>query len=189
LLEHFGVVGATDPHFSGTPGRFVRYLGEFFQGTPDTVQVLGNGWGLDDDEGELLTHQDSIDQVVCQTDIPYIGCCPHHLLPVIGVAHIAYIPCKRIVGLSKLSRLVHAVSHERPELQERVTNRTAELLQDYLKPLGVAVIFTAEHCCMAARGIRQPGIKTITSCMRGVFLEKEAPRQEFLSLIAQNARK
>jgi len=117
-------------------------------------------------------------------DIALTGLCEHHLVPFVGKAHVAYIPGKdgRITGLSKLARLVEVYAR-RPQVQERMTSQIADALNDVLKPRGVLVVIEAEHLCMAMRGIRKPGARTVTSAVRGIFRDNLATRGEAMSLV------
>ena len=122
-------------------------------------------------------------EIVLLKDIPLYSVCEHHLSPFIGKAHVAYIPKgNRVTGLSKLVRVVDILS-KRPQVQERLTTEIADILMKKLKPLGVMIIIEAEHLCMSMRGIKKPGILTVTSAVRGIFKEKEKTRLEALSLI------
>ena len=168
LLQNAGLDGE---HFEKTPKRFLEYLREFNQ--PFTnEEVLGVRF---DKKGH--------DSLIAQVEIPFVGMCAHHLLPMTGVAHVGYIPQDSIIGLSKMARLVRAVSHAKPSLQEHIGSEIAGRLNHYLMPLGVIVVIEAEHGCMSARGINVPGVLTKTSSLRGVFLDKPEARQEFFSLI------
>jgi GTP cyclohydrolase I len=122
--------------------------------------------------------------MVVLRDIPFYSMCEHHLLPFYGVAHIGYIPNEegRIVGISKLARVVEIIS-KRPQLQERMTTEIADTIMDAIKPDGVAVVIQAEHLCMIMRGIKKPGSNVITSAIRGIFKRKAASRAEFFSII------
>jgi GTP cyclohydrolase IA len=121
-------------------------------------------------------------EIVIVKDIQFHSFCEHHLLPFRGRAHIAYIPNGKIVGLSKIARVVDAFA-KRPQVQERLTSQIADLLMEKLKPKGVAVILEAEHTCMTVRGIVKPGSSVVTSAMRGVFRSNLATRSEAMSLI------
>lgn len=122
-------------------------------------------------------------EIILLKDIPLYSMCEHHFAPFIGRAHIAYIPNEgRVTGLSKLARVVDILAR-RPQVQERLTTQIAEIIMKKLKPLGVMVILEAEHLCMSIRGVKKPGIQTITSAVRGVFKENEKTRAETLSLI------
>ena len=122
------------------------------------------------------------DEMVILRDVPFYSTCEHHLLPFHGVAHIGYVPNGRVVGLSKLARLVDAVAR-RPQLQERLTAQVADLLMDSLQPQGAGVAVEAEHLCMQMRGIKKPGSRMLTSAMRGSFRDQQETRAEFLSLV------
>lgn len=163
-----------DPNREGlleTPDRVARMYAELFS-------------GLHADPAVHLekTFTQKHDEMVLVKDIQFASCCEHHLLPFIGKAHIAYLPGGKIVGLSKLARVVEAVAH-RPQVQERMTEQLADLIMTHLKPRGVAVIVEADHTCMTIRGVRKPGAMTITSSMRGGFLDNPATRAELMALI------
>lgn len=121
------------------------------------------------------------DEMVVQTDIPVYSKCEHHLADIFGVAHIGYVPDGRVVGLSKLSRVVEIFAR-RLQVQERMTVQIAEALMEGLKPKGVGVILQCRHMCMESRGINRPGVMTATTALRGVFLEA-TPRAEFLGAV------
>ena len=123
------------------------------------------------------------DEIVLLKAIPLYSVCEHHLLPFIGRAHIAYLPKNnRVTGLSKLARVVEILS-KRLQVQERLTTEIADILMKKLKPLGVFVVIEAEHLCMSMRGIKKPGILTVTSAVRGIFKENQKTRTETLALI------
>jgi GTP cyclohydrolase IA len=169
LLEHFGV-DVESEHFAETPRRFVSYLTEFFQPF-ELSEVLGPRFTAESDS------------MIVQHNIPMQGTCPHHLLPFMGHCAIGYLPRKHLVGLSKLTRLVSAVTHEKPDLQETSCQRVADLLWEYIEPMGVIVTMKATHTCMAARGVRAPDVPTCTSALRGIFRDVPQARQEFFALI------
>jgi GTP cyclohydrolase I len=154
-----------------TPDRVARMYAEIFS-------------GLSDDPAIHLerTFTQKHDEMVLVKDIEFASCCEHHLLPFIGKAHIAYLPNGKIVGLSKLARVVDSVAR-RPQVQERMTQTIADLLVTHLKARGVGVIVEANHSCMTIRGVRKPGAMTITSAMRGGFLDNPATRAEMMSLV------
>jgi GTP cyclohydrolase I len=132
----------------------------------------------------LKTFEDGaagVDEMVAVTSIDLYSHCEHHIAPFFGVAHIAYIPNKRIVGLSKLARLVEVFSR-RLQVQERLTNQIADALQEHLDPLGAGVIIQAKHFCMCSRGVRQGSAMTTTSALRGCIKEEPSARAEFLRL-------
>ena len=121
------------------------------------------------------------DQMVVQIGIPFYSLCEHHLVPFFGEAAIAYIPGERIVGISKLARTVEHFAR-RLQVQERMTQQIADLLEQKLTPRGVGVLIQARHLCQEMRGIRKPGTETVTSCLRGAILEKQAARDEFMRM-------
>jgi GTP cyclohydrolase I len=154
--------------------------------TPDRVarmyaEIFG---GLHNDPAIHLqkTFTQKHDEMVLVKDIEFASCCEHHLMPFTGKAHIAYLPNGRIVGLSKLARVVDAVA-KRPQVQERMTEEIADLIMKHLKARGVGVIIEADHSCMSIRGVRKPGAMTITSSMRGGFLDHPPTRAEMMSLV------
>lgn len=155
-----------------TPKRFLKYLQEFNHGK-DLKASLGTPF---DNEGK-------IDQMVVQTQIPFRGVCSHHLLPMFGEASIGYLPNKKIVGLSKLARLVDAAGTRKPSLQEVISNDIADTLES-LEPKGVIVVIRALHTCMAVRGVVAEA-RTTTSTARGAFLLNPQARQEFFELCKQ----
>jgi len=122
------------------------------------------------------------DEIILLKDIPLYSICEHHLLPFIGKAHVAYIPDKRITGLSKIARVVEILS-KRLQVQERLTTQIADVIMEKLKPKGVMVVIEAEHLCMTMRGVKKPGSLTLTSVVRGIFRKNQKTRQEALSLI------
>lgn len=141
-------------------------------------------WGERQDpyrELEIILEQRH-DEVILLKNIPLYSLCEHHLLPFVGRAHVAYIPDKRITGLSKLARVVDVVSR-RLQVQERLTTTIADVIMKKLKPKGVMVIVEAEHLCMSMRGVKKPGSVTTTSVVRGIFRSNQKTRQEALSLI------
>jgi GTP cyclohydrolase I len=163
-----------DPDREGlqeTPARVARMYAELFA-------------GLHGDPRQLLqkTFTQKYDEMVLERDIEFASICEHHLLPFLGKAHIAYLPAGKIVGLSKLARVVEMLAH-RPQVQERMTEEIADLLMEELEPRGVGVILEAAHTCMTIRGVRKPGSICTTSAMRGVFRENQATRNELMALI------
>jgi GTP cyclohydrolase I len=140
--------------------------------------------GLQEDPAKLLdvTFDERHEEMIVLRDIPFYGMCEHHLLPFSGIAHVAYIPRGRVVGISKLARVVDCLAR-RPQLQERLTSQIADLIEERLKPRGVAVVVKAEHLCMTMRGIKKPGSLVVTSATRGGFRAREATRMEFLALL------
>ncbi len=170
LLEALGVdLGAED--IQRTPRRVAQMYSEILEGsTKDPGQAL-----------ETTLAQEH-DEIILVKDIPLYSLCEHHLLPFLGRAHVAYIPDKRITGLSKLARVVEVLSR-RLQVQERLTTQIADIIMKKLRPKGVMVILEAEHLCMVMRGVRKPGSMTMTSVVRGVFRSHSKTRQEALSLI------
>jgi GTP cyclohydrolase I len=154
-----------------TPARVARMYEEMF-----------SGLRLDPARHLETTFPESYDEVVLVRDIPFTSMCEHHLLPFTGVAHVAYLPNGKVVGLSKLARVVEEVSR-RPQVQERMTQTVADMLEEKLGTKGAAVVIESEHSCMALRGVRKTGTLTVTSSLRGVFRENPASRAEVLSLI------
>jgi GTP cyclohydrolase I len=163
-----------DPEREGlleTPARVARMYAEMFSGLhADPRQLLSK------------TFTQKYDEMVLVRDIEFSSMCEHHLLPFMGKAHIAYLPAGRIVGLSKLPRVVEALAH-RPQVQERMTEELADLVEEELRPRGVGVILEATHTCMTIRGVRKPGGICTTSAMRGTFRENQATRDELMALI------
>lgn len=164
-----------DENFFGTPRRVASYLMEFNTG----VSLEGLRMIL----GTPFTN-DGIDELIAQTNIPFRAMCAHHLLPFFGTVSIGYIPDKKIVGLSKLARLVDAAGTRRPSLQETITNDIARVLEETLEPLGLIVAIHAEHTCMAIRGIAAIGVTTSTSAVKGLLKTNSDARQEFFELVA-----
>ena len=171
--------------------QLLRQLGEDprregLRETPERVarsfRHLTDGYLLDarDAIGDALFEED-YDEIVVVRDIPFYSLCEHHLLPFFGVAHVAYAPQGRVVGLSKIPRLVDVYAH-RLQLQERMTREIAEGLEEATKPAGVAVVVEGRHLCMEMRGVERPG-QTVTSCMLGCFRDDARTRGEFLQLI------
>jgi GTP cyclohydrolase I len=122
------------------------------------------------------------DEIVLLKDIPFQSHCEHHMAPIIGVAHIAYLPTDFVVGISKLARVLHGFAR-RLQVQERLTAEVAQCIWDRLKPQGVAVVIEASHACMTARGVRTPGVRMTTSRMMGVFRDDQKSREEVLKLM------
>ncbi|SMG51700.1 GTP cyclohydrolase I FolE [Paenibacillus aquistagni] len=156
-----------------TPARVTRMYEEIFSGySVDPREVLG------------VTFDEQHEELVIVKDIVYYSQCEHHMAPFFGKVHIGYVPSGQIVGLSKLARLVDAITR-RLQVQERITTEIADILEEVLKPQGVIVVVEGEHLCMCARGVRKPGSKTVTTAARGVFKTDAAGRQEFMSLLKQ----
>ena len=165
-----------DPNRAGlrdTPARVVRAYEEFFS-------------GYNADPAEILTHTfsevDGYDEMIVMNNIRFESHCEHHMVPIIGKAHIGYLPDKRVVGISKLARLVE-VYVKRLQIQEKMTVQIANTLQEVLQPKGVAVVIEAAHQCMTTRGVHKPGVGLVTSRMLGAFRDDLATRREFLAII------
>jgi GTP cyclohydrolase IA len=131
-----------------------------------------------------FANEDGYDELIVARSIPFHSLCMHHLLPFHGIAHVGYLPHERIVGLSKLGRVVEYFSRDL-QIQERLTTQVADWLEDELRPRGVGVVLEAEHTCMSLRGVQKLGAKTVTSAMRGLLREDARTRQEFLSLTSR----
>ena len=163
-----------DPEREGlreTPARIGRMYAEIFSGLfEDPARHLAVGFS----EGH--------DEMVILRDIPFYSTCEHHLVPFHGAAHVGYVPNGRVVGLSKLARVVETFAR-RPQLQERLTSQIADVIMEALDPDGVAVVIEAEHLCMTARGVKKPGAKMVTSAVRGSFKRSAVTRSEFLTLV------
>ena len=155
------------PGLDETPRRMTQAYAEML--TPRTFDLTT----FPNDEG--------YDELVLARSIPLRAVCEHHLLPFIGVAHVGYLPGERILGLSKLARVVGHFA-ARPQVQERLTTQVAAWLQDNLRPRGVGVVLEAEHMCMSIRGVRANGAKTVTSALHGALRNDPRTRAEFLSL-------
>ena len=145
-------------------------------------QEMFSGLFLDPARHLQTIFPEEYDEMVLVRDIRFTSMCEHHLLPFTGVAHVAYVPHGKVTGLSKLARVVEEVSR-RPQVQERMTQTVAELIERELETSGVAVVVDAEHSCMSIRGVRKPGSSTITSALRGIFKTDQATRAEFMALI------
>jgi len=157
----------------GTPGRVVRSYEEFFQGyDTDPVELLQR----------TFEETDGYDEIVLLKDIPFQSHCEHHMAPIIGKASIAYLPRDKVVGISKLARVLHGFAR-RLQVQERLTAQVADTIWEHLQPKGVAVVIEASHACMTARGVNTPGVVMTTSRMMGTFREDERSRREVLALM------
>ncbi len=165
-----------DPKREGlvdTPRRIADMYAEIFAGVDqDPKKELAVGF----EEGHK--------EMVILKDIPFYSLCEHHFLPFYGVAHVGYLPSGRVVGISKIARVVEILA-KRPQLQERLTSAIADTIVEALQPDGVAVVIRAEHLCMTMRGVKKPGTNIVTSAMRGQFIKSASTRGEFLSLIQQ----
>jgi GTP cyclohydrolase I len=165
-----------DPSREGlrdTPGRVARAYKEYFRGyNEDPLQHLRR----------TFNEVGGYDEVILLKDIPFISHCEHHLAPIIGKAHVAYLPSHRVVGISKLARVVHGFAR-RMQVQERLTAEIADAIQEVLEPVGVAVVIEATHGCMTCRGVETPDVKMTTSRMVGLFRDDEKARREALALM------
>jgi GTP cyclohydrolase I len=165
-----------DPRREGlleTPGRVARAYKEFFQGYAiDPVHVLER----------TFEETDGYDEMIVLKDMRFESHCEHHLAAIIGRAHIAYLPKKRVVGISKLARLLDVYA-KRLQIQEKLTAQIANTLNDVLQPRGVAVVIDASHQCMTTRGVHKPGTSMVTSRMLGAFRNDPSTRREFLAFI------
>ncbi|MCP4900829.1 MAG: GTP cyclohydrolase I FolE [bacterium] len=163
-----------DPNFVGTPERVAKMYLEMFHGL------------VEGSEPKVTTfpNDEGYHHMVIEREIPFYSMCAHHFVPFYGHAHIAYIPETKIVGLSKLPRILEFYA-KRPQLQERLTEQVAEFLWAKLRPLGVMVVIEARHLCVEMRGVKKPGAHTTTSALRGCFEEREV-REEFLALLRRD---
>jgi len=166
-------VSTDDESLAATPGRMARAYAELFTTPEFSLTTFPN------DEG--------YDELVLARSIPLRSVCEHHLLPFVGVAHVGYLPRERILGLSKLARVVGHFA-ARPQVQERLTKQVAGWLQDNLDPAGVGVVIEAEHTCMTVRGVRAAGSTTVTSALLGTLREDARSRQEFFALAHDTSR-
>jgi GTP cyclohydrolase IA len=171
FLQSLGVRTDT-PATAETPARMARAYAELLTPRPFDLTTFPN------DEG--------YDELVLARAIPLQSVCEHHMLPFVGVAHVGYLPGARILGLSKLARVVEMFAR-RPQVQERLTKQVADWLQAHLNPAGVGVVVEAEHLCMSLRGVRATGSSTITSTLLGALREDSRSRAEFLSLTSPSA--
>jgi GTP cyclohydrolase IA len=174
LLAYIG----EDPDREGlleTPARFLKAWAEYTRGYREKPEEILKSF---EDGAER------VDEMVIVRDIPVYSLCEHHLAPFFGKAHVGYVPDKRILGLSKISRLVE-IFGRRLQVQERLTNQIADALDENLQPLGVAVVIECRHMCMESRGVRHTGTSTVTSALRGSIKANADTRREFLSLIGR----
>ena len=168
-----------DPDREGlrkTPNRIARAYAE-----------LTAGLGIDPCTYLRTVFHEEYNQIVLLRNIPFHSICEHHFLPFVGHAHVAYLPHNRVVGLSKLARVVEGFAL-RPQVQERLTDQIADAIMDCLRPLGAICVIDASHACMTIRGIKKPGSSMVTSAIRGTFLRNQATRNEVLNLIYGTAR-
>jgi len=169
-----------DPSREGlrdTPARVARAYEEFFAGYgQDPAEILKR----------TFSEVEGYDEMIVMSDIRFESHCEHHMVPIIGKAHVGYLPDKRVVGISKLARLVEVYAR-RLQVQEKMTVQIADTLQEILQPRGVAVVIEAAHQCMTTRGVHKPGVGLITSRMVGAFREDPSTRREFLAVIGRSA--
>ncbi|MDH3665497.1 MAG: GTP cyclohydrolase I FolE [Paracoccaceae bacterium] len=165
-----------DPSREGlldTPGRVTRAYRQWFRGyEEDPIAMLQR----------TFEEVEGYDEMVVLRDIRFESYCEHHLAPIIGKAHVGYIPTDRVVGISKLARLVDAYA-KRMQVQEKLTAQVANTLMEVLKPQGVAVVMEGEHHCMSTRGVHKPGVSMVTSTMVGAFRDDPRTRKEFMDII------
>jgi len=166
LLEALGIDLASES-VRDTPRRMAQMYAELLNAAPFSPTTFPNDGGYD--------------ELVVVTGIPFHSLCEHHLLPFTGVAHVAYLPGDRIIGLSKLARVVESFARTL-QVQERLTTQVAGWLDEHLRPKGVGVVLEAEHLCMSLRGVQKPGSRTVTSALLGHLRDDPRTRQEFLSL-------
>jgi len=149
----------------------------------DMYEEILEGYRLDPEKELEVVFEKDHDEIILLKNIPFYSICEHHLAPFIGKAHVAYIPSNnRVTGMSKLARVVDIYA-KRLQVQERITTDIADMVMKKLKPKGVMVIIEAEHMCMSMRGVKKPGVLTITSAVRGIFRKNEKTRAEAMSLI------
>jgi GTP cyclohydrolase I len=160
-----------------TPARVVRSYEEFFKGySTDPVAILER----------TFEETDGYDEIVLLRDIRVESHCEHHMVPIIGRAHVAYLPHRRVVGISKLARVVDAYAN-RLQIQEKMTAQIANTIQEVLQPRGVAVVIEASHQCMSTRGVHKSGVTMVTSRMLGAFRDDPSTRREVLSMIGNRS--
>lgn len=159
-----------------TPTRVVRSYEEFFSGyAQDPAEILSR----------TFSEVDGYDEMIVMTDIRFESHCEHHMVPIIGKAHVGYLPDRRVVGISKLARLVEIYA-KRLQIQEKMTVQIADTLQAVLQPKGVAVVIEAAHQCMTTRGVHKPGVGLVTSRMVGAFRDDASTRREFLAIVGMS---
>ena len=175
IIRILGLCPDQDPNLVNTDRRVARMYLDIFS-------------GLDEGTRPRLTtfpNEEHYTSMVMEKEIPFYSMCAHHFVPFYGHGHIAYIPNDKIVGLSKLPRLLEFFAR-RPQIQERLTEQVAGVLEEELRPQGVMVVIEARHLCVEMRGVKKPGAVTVTSAIRGIFLQK-AVREEFLDLLRRPA--
>lgn len=192
LVAEDGKIAVPD-HVAEAVRTLLRWAGDdpTREGLVDTPKRVARAWkeycaGYGEDPGihlsRVFEEVGGYDEIVLLKDIPFQSHCEHHMAPIIGKAHIAYLPRNHVVGISKLARVLHGYAR-RLQVQERLTAEVADCIWSGLKPLGVAVVIEASHACMTARGVRTSGVNMVTSRMMGVFREDDRSRKEVLSLM------
>jgi GTP cyclohydrolase IA len=161
-----------------TPNRVVRSYEEFYAGYEHDPRLV---------LARTFEEVDGYDEIIVLTDVRFESHCEHHMAPIIGKVHIGYLPDRRVVGISKLARLVDVYA-KRLQIQEKMTAQIADTLQEVLKPRGVAVVVEAAHECMTTRGVHKPGVSMVTSRMVGAFRDDAMTRREFLGIIGMAGR-
>ncbi len=157
----------------GTPERVVRAYEEWFAGyNEDPVELLKR----------TFEETEGYDEMVVLRDVRFESVCEHHLAPILGTVHVAYLPAKRVVGISKLARVIDVYA-KRMQIQEKMTAQIANTIEEVLQPKGVAVVVQAQHQCMSTRGVHKTGVSMVTSRMLGAFRDNEATRREFLAIV------
>lgn len=158
-----------------TPERVIRSYGEFFAGyASDPHDILRR----------TFEETDGYDEMILLKQVSFESHCEHHMVPIVGIAHVAYIPNNRVVGISKLARVVEVFA-KRLQIQERLTSQIARSIEQVLQPIGVGVVIEAQHQCMTTRGIKKPEVSMSTSCMLGAFKDDAATRAHFLQAIGR----
>ena len=176
LLRYVGEDPAREG-LSQTPARVARAYGEYFSGYGvDPLALMER----------TFSETDGYDEMVVLRNVAFVSHCEHHIAPFFGAAHIAYLPHRRVVGISKLARVVDAFAR-RLQIQERLTVQIADAVDAVLQPRGVAVVLRAEHQCMTMRGVNKPGVSLVTSRMVGDFRDDQATRREFLAMIGERS--
>jgi GTP cyclohydrolase I len=157
----------------GTPERVVRAYEEWFAGyNEDPVELLKR----------TFEETEGYDEMVVLRDVRFESVCEHHLAPILGTVHVAYLPAKRVVGISKLARVIDVYA-KRMQIQEKMTAQIANTIEEVLQPKGVAVVVQAQHQCMSTRGVHKTGVSMVTSRMLGAFRDNESTRREFLAIV------
>jgi GTP cyclohydrolase I len=174
IIEILGL-DRTDPNLVGTPERVAKMYLELFHGLTEGAEPTVT----------FFPNEERYTSMVMEKDIPFYSLCSHHFVPFYGHAHIAYVPNDKIIGLSKMPRILEFYAR-RPQLQERLTEQVATFLAEKLDPQGAMVVVEARHLCVEMRGVKKPGAMTVTSAIRGIFFNKPV-REEFLDLLNRRA--